>query len=75
MLVITVLGAAMAFAIAGLGVWIWSATRPLPGKNIQIPDWVEHDFLSVNQYSRPGQALKKIKALVIHSVEIGRAHV
>ena len=33
-----------------------------------MPAYVEKDYLTVNEWSRPGEALKKIKGVVIHYV-------
>jgi N-acetylmuramoyl-L-alanine amidase CwlA len=37
-------------------------------KNIEIPDYVTVDLLSVNPYSRPGTELEKVNGVVIHYV-------
>lgn len=56
------------FAAAGLGTWVFHAYRGLPGEKVVLPDYVEQDYLTVNPYSRPGIALKKIHGIVIHYV-------
>lgn len=56
------------FLAAGLGVWVWNTDRELPGEGIALPDYVTKDYLTVNSYSRPGTALKKIRGIVIHYV-------
>ena len=33
-----------------------------------LPDYVERDLLTVNEWSRPGEALEKVKGVVIHYV-------
>ncbi len=35
---------------------------------LEALDWVEQDLLLINDYSRPGTALKKVNAIVIHYV-------
>lgn len=40
----------------------------LPGADVDLPDYVVEDFLTVNPYSRPGTPLKKIEGIVIHYV-------
>ena len=39
-----------------------------PAEDVPVPDYVERDYLSVNEWSRPGEALKKIRGVVIHYV-------
>ena len=56
------------FLAAGLAVWMWSSERKLPGEGVRLPDYVTEDYLTVNPYSRPGTALKKIRGIVIHYV-------
>ena len=41
---------------------------PPPAEDVPVPDYVERDYLTVNQWSRPGDALKKIKGVVVHYV-------
>ena len=43
-------------------------SRGLPGEDIPVPDYVEKDYLTVNDFSRPGTALKEIHGVVIHYV-------
>ena len=54
--------------VAAAGVWVWQATRGLPGEGVTVPDYVEQDLLPVNQWSRPGTPLEKIRGVVIHYV-------
>lgn len=44
------------------------ASRGLPGEDIPVPDYVEKDYLTVNEFSRPGTPLEKIDGVVIHYV-------
>ena len=43
-------------------------SRGLPAEDIEVPGYVERDYLPVNPYSRPGDALEKINGVVIHYV-------
>ena len=43
-------------------------SRGLPAEDIEVPGYVERDYLPVNPYSRPGEALDKIDGVVIHYV-------
>ena len=51
-----------------LGGWLWSVTRPLPGANVQLPDYVTAELLPQNRWSRPGIALEEINGIVLHYV-------
>lgn len=33
-----------------------------------VPDWIVQEFLPVNEYSRPGTALKSVNGIVVHYV-------
>ena len=57
----------LVFALAGAAVWLW-ANRGLPGEDVEVPDYVQEDFLTVNPWSRPGTPLEKIDGIVIHYV-------
>lgn len=39
-----------------------------PGEELPVPDYVEKDYLTVNEWSRPGDALENIRGVVIHYV-------
>lgn len=43
-------------------------SRGLPGEDIPVPDYVEKDYLTVNEFSRPGTPLEEIRGVVIHYV-------
>ena len=47
---------------------LWWASRGLPGEDIAVPDYVERDYIPVNEWSRPGTPLEDINAVVIHYV-------
>ena len=44
------------------------ASRGLPGEEIETPGYVQKDYLTVNEWSRPGDPLEKISGVVIHYV-------
>ena len=53
---------------AGAAVWMHGALRGLPGEDIKTPSYVQKDYLTVNEWSRPGTPLEKINGVVIHYV-------
>ena len=53
--------------IAGGIVFLLRSAAPEAG-GIPAPDYVREDFLTANPYSRPGDELKTIPGVVIHSV-------
>lgn len=38
------------------------------GEDVEVPAWVEQDYLRVNDYSRPGTKLEDIRGVVVHYV-------
>lgn len=58
--------AALVLLVVGIGLW-W-VNRPLPGEDIEVPDYVERDYIRVNEFSRPGTPLEEVNAVVIHYV-------
>ena len=48
--------------------WVLLRDRGLPGEDIEVPDYVEQDYLTVNEWSRPGTELEEINGVVIHYV-------
>lgn len=38
------------------------------GQEIELPDYIEKDFLPINEYSRPGERTDEIVGIVIHYV-------
>lgn len=56
------------FALVGGGIWLRQANRGLPGEDLETPDYVQKDYLSVNEWSRPGTPLEEINGVVIHYV-------
>lgn len=55
-------------AVAVVGISRLLRGRGLPAEDLPVPDYVEKDYLTVNQWSRPGDELKKIRGVVIHYV-------
>ena len=57
---------------AGLGTgWFrWEYERPytVDLKAVEVPSWVEQDFIRKNIFSRPDVSLKRVNAIVIHYV-------
>lgn len=58
----------LVFGLAGGAVWLLAANRGLPGEDIEVPDYIQKDYLTVNEWSRPGTELEKINGVVIHYV-------
>ena len=48
--------------------WVLLRDRGPEAKDIPVPDYVEQDYLTVNEWSRPGTPLEKIDGVVIHYV-------
>ena len=61
------LGAVLACLTAAV-LWVLLRDRGLPGEDIEVPDYVEQDYLTVNEWSRPGTELEQIDGVVIHYV-------
>ena len=58
----------LALVLGAAAVGIWWGKRGLPGEDIAVPDYVEQDYIPVNDWSRPGTPLEDINAVVIHYV-------
>lgn len=54
----------LVFAVAGA---VLARRGPAP-KDVEVPDYVQRDYLTVNEWSRPGTELEKIRGVVIHYV-------
>ncbi len=54
----------LVFAVAGA---VLAKRGPAP-KDVEVPDYVQRDYLTVNEWSRPGTELEKIRGVVIHYV-------
>ncbi len=59
-------------ATAGLGggYYLWGYERPyhINLKEVEIPAWIEQDFIRKNLFSRPDVTLKQVNNIVIHYV-------
>lgn len=65
--VVPVLGLVLVCLTAAV-LWVLLRDRGLPGEEIEVPEYVEKDYLTVNEWSRPGTELEKIDGVVIHYV-------
>lgn len=54
----------LVFAVVGT---VLTKRGPDP-KDVEVPDYVRKDYLTVNEWSRPGTELEKIRGVVIHYV-------
>ena len=54
----------------GIGYYLWGYERPytINLRDIQMPSWVEQNFIRKNLFSRPDVTLKQVNNLVIHYV-------
>ena len=59
------LGVVLLLALGGI---IWLVGSGLPGEDVKVPAYVEQDYLTVNEWSRPGNPLEEINGVVIHYV-------
>lgn len=59
---------ALVCVAAGVAVWLHGALLGLPGEDIETPSYVQKDYLTVNEWSRPGTPLEEIRGVVIHYV-------
>ena len=58
----------LALVLGAAAVGVWWANRGLLGEDIAVPDYVERDYIPVNEWSRAGTPLEDINAVVIHYV-------
>lgn len=58
----------LVLVLGAAAVGVWWANRGLPGEDAAVPDYVERDYIPVNEWSRPGTPLEDINAVVIHYV-------
>lgn len=61
-------GALLLLLLLGAMGLIWYSLQGLPGEGVEVPEHVKQDFLTVNEWSRPGTPLEEINAVVIHYV-------
>ena len=59
---------ALALAAANVVVFLGRGGKDLPGEGVELPEYVEADYLVKNPYSRPGTPLEEISGEVIHYV-------
>lgn len=60
---------AAGLVLAAGGVWVWRAVHPgVSAAEVELPDYVTRDFLTVNPWSRPGTELERVRGIVIHYV-------
>ena len=58
---------ALTFILAGTALWLTRDRGP-EAADVAVPGYVEQDFLTVNEWSRPGTELENINGVVIHYV-------
>lgn len=58
---------ALTFILAGTALWLTRDRGP-EAADVAVPGYVEQDFLTVNEWSRPGTELEHINGVVIHYV-------
>jgi len=56
---------ALVFLLAGCLLWLTRDRGP-EARDVAVPDCVEQDYLTVNEWSRPGTELDRINGVVIH---------
>ena len=49
-------------------IWVLFRDRGPDAEDVPVPDYVEQDYLTVNEWSRPGMELEHINGVVIHYV-------
>ena len=65
---VPVLLGAVLLCLTAAVVWVLLRDRGPQVEDVPVPEHVEKDYLTVNPYSRPGDALEKINGVVIHYV-------
>ena len=65
---VPVLLGAVLLCLTAAVVWVLLGDRGPQVEDVPVPEYVEKDYLTVNPYSRPGDALEKINGVVIHYV-------
>ena len=58
---------ALALLLTGAVLWLTRDRGP-EAADVAVPDYVEQDYLTVNEWSRPGMELEHINGVVIHYV-------
>ena len=65
---VPVLLGAVLLCLTAAVVWVLLRDRGPQVEDVPVPEYVEKDYLTVNPYSRPGDALEEINGVVIHYV-------
>ena len=65
---VPVLLGAVLLCLTAAVVWVLLRDQGPQVEDVPVPEYVEKDYLTVNPYSRPGDALEKINGVVIHYV-------
>ena len=65
---VPVLLGAVLLCLTAAVVWVLLRDRGPQVEDVPVPEYVEKDYLTVNPYSRPGDALEKINGAVIRYV-------
>jgi len=61
--------AAVAFAVCGIAVvLIFHQNTGNPPKDTDFPDWIQQNFITPNDYSRPGSPIGEITGITVHYV-------
>ena len=66
--VVPLLLGAVLLCLTAAVLWVLLRDRGPEAEDVPVPDYVEQDYLTVNQWSRPGTELEKIDGVVIHYV-------
>ena len=66
--VVPLLLGAVLLCLTAAVLWGLLRDRGPEAKDIPVPDYVEQDYLTVNEWSRPGTPLEEINGVVIHYV-------
>ena len=59
---------ALVLIILNVALLLGRGRNPLPADGVELPAYVEQEYLPINPYSRPGTPLEKIRGVVIHYV-------
>ena len=59
---------ALVLIIFNVALLLGRGRNPLPADGVELPAYVEQEYLPINPYSRPGTPLENIRGVVIHYV-------
>lgn len=66
---VLILSALLALLAAAVICAAAARSRPSPAEaEAALPDYITRDLLEINPWSRPGEALKKVRGIVLHYV-------